>query len=393
MDRLDSHLVPSVDVSPRHVQAVLLLHERKNRYFTFFAFYLIFLAFLIRLQQRGYFDKICLAKDHLLMELYVMNIATASFDFRLRALEPLILPSYKGSTLRGGFGHAFRRIVCAIGNKVCPECILRERCVYAYVFETSPPRGTKIMRKYTSAPHPFVIEPPTDRRRGYKPEDLLTFRLTLIGKAVDYLPYFIYAFDELGKIGIGKGKAKYELRDVTCDGTVIYDSTSRTLGSFASEPLSIDFPLYVLNESSAVALTQPEQISISFLTPTRILFNGHLTLDLEFHVFVRNLLRRLALLSYFHCDGDPAGMDFKGAIEKAKEVHVKVRNLRWFDWERYSGRQDTRMKLGGFVGTITFEGLIGPFLPIIQAGEILHVGKGTAFGLGKYGVVNESSGR
>gem|GEM_PF-4182241 len=34
------------------------------------------------------------------------------------------------------------------------------------------------------------------------------------GRATDYLPYFIYALDELGRIGIGKGKGKYELRQV-----------------------------------------------------------------------------------------------------------------------------------------------------------------------------------
>jgi len=125
-------------------------------------------------------------------------------------------------------------------------------------------------------------------------------------------------------------------------------------------------------------------ISLSFLTPTRILYDSHLALDLEFHILIRNLLRRLSLLYYFHCNGDTSEWDFKGMIEKAKEVKVKEKNLRWYDWERYSGRQETRIKMGGFIGDITFEGDIEPFMPLIKAGEILHVGKGTGFGLGKY---------
>jgi len=40
--------------------------------------------------------------------------------------------------------------------------------------------------------------------------------------------------------------------------------------------------------------------------------------------------------------------------------------------------------MGGFVGEITFEGHIEPFMPLIEAGEVLHLGKGTGFGLGKY---------
>jgi CRISPR/Cas system endoribonuclease Cas6 (RAMP superfamily) len=60
--------------------------------------------------------------------------------------------------------------------------------------------------------------------------------------------------------------------------------------------------------------------------------------------------------------------------------------LRRYDWERYSSRQEQRINMGGFVGEITFEGDLRPFMPLIEAGEVLHVGKGTAFGLGRYEV-------
>lgn len=246
------------------------------------------------------------------------------------------------------------------------------------------------MRKYKAAPHPFVIEPPPEKRRGFKPGDEINFGLTLIGRAIDYLPYFIYTFDELGKIGIGKGKAKYELREVSCDGKTIYDSETKTLKSFEAASLDIGIPTLGNQknnptlEKGGVGGFLNQLLTLNFLTPTRILFDGHLTLDLEFHILIRNLLRRLSLLYYFHCNGDPSEWDFKGLIERAKEVKVKERKLRWYDWERYSGRQETRLKMGGFVGDITFEGDIEPFMPLIKAGEVLHVGKGTGFGLGKY---------
>jgi len=44
-------------------------------------------------------------------------------------------------------------------------------------------------------------------------------------------------------------------------------------------------------------------------------------------------------------------------------------------------------ELGGFVGSVVYQGEISPWLPLIKAGEILHIGKATAFGLGKY-VIN-----
>lgn len=144
----------------------------------------------------------------------IVNINVCQFQLHIEPRQLIILPPYKGATLRGGFGNAFKKVVCALKEKDCPDCILKERCVYSYVFETPPPDGAKVMRKYRSVPHPFIIEPPPERKMGYKPGDGLAFGLTLIGKAIDYLPYFIYTFDELGNIGIGKGRGKYTLKSV-----------------------------------------------------------------------------------------------------------------------------------------------------------------------------------
>ncbi|MBI5167535.1 MAG: hypothetical protein HY998_07330 [candidate division NC10 bacterium] len=147
----------------------------------------------------------------------VENFKLACFELTLEAKEPLFLPPYKGSTLRGGFGHAFKKVACALREKECGECLLKSKCVYAYVFETPPPEDTQILRKYPAAPHPLLIEPPLDNRRSYQTGEALVFNLVLIGRALDYLPYFIYAFNELGRIGIGKGRGKYQLRDVRAE--------------------------------------------------------------------------------------------------------------------------------------------------------------------------------
>jgi hypothetical protein len=69
---------------------------------------------------------------------------------------------------------------------------------------------------------------------------------------------------------------------------------------------------------------------------------------------------------------------------RAQAVATRSADPRWVDWERYSARQDTRMTLGGFLGTATFEGDLAPFAPFLRVGEVVHVGKGTAFGLGRY---------
>ncbi|MDI6793139.1 MAG: CRISPR system precrRNA processing endoribonuclease RAMP protein Cas6 [bacterium] len=304
----------------------------------------------------------------------------ARFGLTLVPGKTLFLPEYKGSTFRGGFGYAFKRVVCANRKSECRECLLKEKCIYAYVFETPPPKDAEIMRKYPAAPHPFIIEPPLDTKKEFREEDELTFGLVLIGRAIDYLPYFIFTFEELGRIGLGKGKGKYSLKEVRDEqGKVIYSGEEK----FLREGFRIINPADFESASSSPSTLNSSPLTLHFITPARIKYQERLTKDLEFHIFMRALLRRVYLLSYFHCD-ENWKPDFSALIQASKKIMIEKENLMWYDWERYSSRQDTRMKLGGFVGDITYSGDLKEFLPFLLLGSYIHVGKGATFGLGKY---------
>ena len=74
-----------------------------------------------------------------------------------------------------------------------------------------------------------------------------------------------------------------------------------------------------------------------------------------------------------------------GIIARAAEIQTVESQLRWWDVPRYSNRQHTKLKMGGFVGSALYQGAaLAEFLPLLIAGEILRLGKGTSFGLGKY---------
>jgi hypothetical protein len=309
--------------------------------------------------------------------------------FTLTPLDHLKLPPYKGSTLRGGFGHAFKRVVCTFRDRPCDGCLLKHRCVYAYVFETPPPENTTKMTKYLRAPHPFVIEPPMEEKELFRPGEPLTFGLVLVGRALDYLPYFVYAFEELGKMGIGRGKGKYRLEAVTLNGETVYDGASGVLKSREPGPYPVGVSVD-LDRANEEITDNGQQTRITFLTPTRLVHEGNLDPDPAFQTIFRTLLRRLSMLSYFHC-GQELEVDYRGLIERAGEVGIVAKRTRWHDWERYSARQDERMKLGGFVGEMTFSGVPPEFLPFLEVGELVHVGKGTGFGLGRYEVGQASA--
>jgi len=100
------------------------------------------------------------------------------------------------------------------------------------------------------------------------------------------------------------------------------------------------------------------------------------------------LLGRISSLSYFHC-GQRLEVDFRGLIDQAAAVQIATAETHWEDWERFSTRQKKRIAMGGLVGRVTYQGDLGPYLPLLSAGEFIHVGKGNVFGNGQYRLVKE----
>ena len=332
------------------------------------------------------------------------KLRIAKYRFTLEAVERLGLPRYKGSTLRGGFGAVFKRTVCFQREvKSCADCLLQANCPYAYIFETAPPQDAEVLRTYSDVPLPFVIEPPLDTKTVYEPGETLDFGLVLVGRAINYLPYFIIVFQELGRMGLGRGRGKYALRQVAAvqplDGSeeTIYAAVNgmvreRDLSvgweeiEAQSSKLKVQTSNVKRETSNVKRQTSNFQLKVNFLTPTRMKHEGRFVVRPEFHVLVRSILRRVSSLYYFHC-GEKWEADYRGIIEAARGVELAEARTEWVDWERYSRRQEAAMKLGGFVGRVVYQGDWEPFAALLVLGQLVHVGKACVFGHGKYEIV------
>ena len=124
--------------------------------------------------------------------MFTLEFAYMRLHFKARG--HLRLPPYKGSTIRGAFGVAFKRAVCIVQHGECERCLVRTQCVYPYIFDTPVDNAQGIFRGYQEAPHPYLIEPPLETKTDYAPGDDFAIGLTLIGRALNYMPYFIYTF-------------------------------------------------------------------------------------------------------------------------------------------------------------------------------------------------------
>ncbi|MBU1055675.1 MAG: CRISPR system precrRNA processing endoribonuclease RAMP protein Cas6 [Proteobacteria bacterium] len=304
------------------------------------------------------------------------------YGFKCCFESDAILPPYKGSTFRGIFGHALKKVVCALKRQECEDCLLKERCIYTLVFETKHavkvPDGLRI----STPPNPFVIEPPISNETMYKKGSSFDFNLLLFGNVNNSLAYFIYAFDQIGNTGIGKrigeNRGVFCLKEVKDNNGIIYSDKDRSLVK-SEEAEELILKDHAGNDGSVF------RIKLVLETPLRLKFENHLKADLPFHVLVRAMLRRISSLYTFYDNGEPP-LDYRGLVERAKNIRIVEEDLSWFDWKRYSNRQDQKMLMGGIAGSITYEGRIAEYLHLIEFCEKVHIGKQTTFGLGKIGI-------
>jgi len=319
------------------------------------------------------------------------SLRLARFRFTIEPTEEIHLPEYKGSAFRGGFGYAFKRATCITRDRYCEPCILKSSCAYYKVFESKIPHETADrLRLGGDAPHPFVIEPPMTGRQFFQQGDRLTFSLVLFGSAVGQLPFFVYAFMILGEsFGIGKARGRFRLLSVEDEnGKQLYDNGNLSGGFLirsAEEIMRSD--LISENDCLKIRFETPVRLKTSFGRDKKSLVTG-MNNPADFRVLLKSLYHRAFVINQLYGEGVKEGaFDSRTLPLVDDQVKIENSNTSWYDWERYSNRQQRHMKLGGLMGEVTLSGKVAQYAPLFRLGRYLHVGKGTGFGLGKYRIV------
>lgn len=282
------------------------------------------------------------------------------------------LSAHLGGTLRGGFGRALREVACASPSAECRDCLLGWRCAYGYLFDTPVPPDTPVMRRYTHAPHPFVLRTLPSQPKSVSSDASLKLTLLLFGRAATYLPYVVFALEHLGQEGLGADRVPFQVAAIqTADGRPIYESGQRR-ALVAAPP-----------EVFTAAVGEPRQgrLRVHFRTPTRLRVDNQVLRQPRLDALVSAGLRRLELLCRMH-DAGVYDVDAARLVACARQAKLIRDATRWQDHVRYSQRQGQSMPLGGLTGWAEFEGDIGTLGPLLRLAGMVHIGKDTAFGHG-----------
>ncbi len=334
-----------------------------------------------------------------------VQLPLARYRFTARVQQPLALPHYAGSLLRGQFGAALRDVACMTRAPACPGCPLIQTCPYTRIFEAPPPpKGAHALQDFSQIPNAYVLEPPSPGAKVLEAGRELVFHMVLIGHATAQLALIIFALQRTLARGLTRERAPSELLQVDwldAKGTAhpVWTAQQPRIAEYEAaltlpEPNALKF---IVPKSNAVKASAPSdhQITLQLLTPLRLQSQGQpLGLgQVSTRALIAGLARRTALLMEFHGDNPLAPGDhgsWGNAAKHATALAGTIRDtqeLQWYDWTRYSSRQQQAMTLGGLMGRWTLygsEATLHQLWPWLWLGQWLHVGKNATMGMGGY---------
>lgn len=320
-------------------------------------------------------------------------LSLSHLSLSARAESDVFLDGHKaGNALHNAIANVIRFATCPETHRrgaptpdhvaACPACWLLAN-------EANPGR---VARAYT-------IEPPRPPRDRVPAGQSFTFGLTLYGDGLAFLPYFILAAAEAGRVGVGPGRrdglGRFRLEAVTSHNPFTGDT--RALLAPGDPVVRANPAVVVFDHARALADRLAHELAVGdntlrlrFLSPMRLEEKEQLFKTPDFAVFFRRLLYRIDDLALNFCGGERrAAAERQQLIAAAEQVRLVEAQTRWIEQWSWSGRKQDRTPLGGFVGVATYHADDWtPLLPWLLLGQATHVGKTATKGNGLFEIMD-----
>lgn len=303
---------------------------------------------------------------------------------------PIELNEHQGSAIRGALFNVLRRNFCLETQFTsCQPCPVHANCPVSFLLATVDDEG----RRGADLPRPYTIEPPLGATPHYAPGDRLEFGLTMFARALNLFPYIIVAVTAMQRDGIGRKvesngwrRGTFILREIWAENPL---TGQRQPVLQADHPLVSVPDIPITHDQILAHLPSPRrkearaEVTLTFLTPTRLIEGGRLLHQPLFRPLLQRLFERLSALARAFSDS-PLALDFRSLLQQAEEVSLVEDGTSWVELDSYSTRRHAHTPLSGFVGTARYMGPLESFLPWLLWGQFTHVGKDAVKGNGWY---------
>lgn len=265
------------------------------------------------------------------------------------------------SAIRGLWGRSLKKIYCFQRQLDCRDCSL-ENCTYYVLFEKQ--------LSHSEQYHPYII------RAESTAENRIAASFVFFGWICEHFDKLIFSLIALDGNTLVRDGQSHKLSLHT-----ICDSDGNLLFSEGSKRISIPKIRKLRYHPQAA-----DTILLTLKTPLRQKHQGKLMDSFVWESFAKSLIKRIRFIDAHYNHGRlqiPDQIEIEG-------VEVLTNETRWSEKIRMSFRQDSKMSIGGLVGTVCLRGVSPEMLGIIILARFLHAGKQCSFGNGKIGLKNLS---
>lgn len=280
------------------------------------------------------------------------------------AEEAANLPPFLGSTIRGLLNVSMRRLVCVAPTIHCHQCELVKSCDYPNYFNTAG--------NIAGSVNPYILTSPGKNKLEWQSGDEASFDLTIFGEATEKLDYHIKGLINTENYGWGFERKKFKLRKIVNanKNKLVYLDGETWLDNARADELA-----RVEREAASVLL--------KFTSPTRILVRRKLQTRPSFQQIIQSIMTRIGLLSHAY-GGKELNWSETDLLERAGEIKVVEEKWRHINFKRYTRFRDAHLALPAVQGYARFEGDLTPFVPLLEMGRTVQIGKNTSHGFGHY---------
>ena len=312
-----------------------------------------------------------------------LQIRYVKLHFTLVVIEDGRMPRRKASALRGGMGHALLTMNC-IRDENCDTCGFSEDCLVQRMMYPEMKIRPGFMT--TKDSEGFVIEC-DDSREWFQAGDELKFNLLLFGRTIVYFNQYLQAFHYFGLQGIGGKHIRFQIARVTnTTGEPLVEETSVYKERYKVKLVS-DYVRYRLDSAEIRKVVEGDCCRLVFQSPLTLKYQGEMQKSFCLEALLAAIERRVYILNCYEGNGD-----YNKDVEISTEEHlpVIVDEKAWPEKvPRYSGTQNSKVTFSGIRGWCDLKNIDETALALLLAGELLHVGKNTSFGFGKYTLVEK----
>lgn len=301
-----------------------------------------------------------------------LKIRYTKLRISLMFIEEAEVPQNKASALRGGMGEMLLRANC-IHDRKCEDCDFMSECIVQRIMYSKFDKKPDFVTTGESIGYIVVCR---DYCNYVRAGDKILFELILFGKNIVYLNQYLQAIYALGQNGLGNAQARFRVHSVVnLKGEPVLENGNIYMERYRRETVMdyVDYRLRQLNPE------ETESYIIHLMTPMTVKYQGEFLTELSAEALVQAVRRRIYMLDCFE--------DMDGEEVYCKELsipEISQQDTYLYSVHRMSFRKNRKITLKGLRGTAVISKVSDELLILLLAGELVHVGKNTSFGFGKY---------